>query len=50
MTLLVKVDGVAIDANHSWFGFDNTNYWIKAITNLNLARSYAITTFVTNGV
>ena len=31
-------------------GFDNTNYWIKATTDLGLEKTYAITTFVTNGV
>jgi hypothetical protein len=49
LTLLVKIDGVAIDASHAWLGFDNTNYWIKATTNLDLAGTYEITSFVTNG-
>jgi hypothetical protein len=48
--LLLKVNGVEIDANHAWLGFDITNYWIKAITNFNLAQTYAITSFVTDGV
>jgi hypothetical protein len=30
LTLLLKIDGFAIDASHAWLGFDNTNYWIKA--------------------
>jgi hypothetical protein len=48
--LLLKVNGVEIDANHAWLGFDITNYWIKAITNFDLAQTYAITSFVTDGV
>ena len=50
LTLIVKIDGVAIDTNHAWLGYDNMNYWIKATTNLGLAGTYLITTFITNGV
>lgn len=50
LLLVVKVDGFAIDASHAWLGFNYIDYWIKASTNLALAGTYAITTFVSNGV
>jgi hypothetical protein len=49
LTLLVKVDGVEIDSSHAWLGFNTTNYWIKATTNLAIAWTYKITSFVKNG-